>query len=94
MHYVGRFDPRGSLESKNTKGFDYHQRYSIDEELAESFLMQFKRGQINFVCERNCWLKLWTKRRLFSNKSSQDIEQSVLHIKIESSMKICERGKI
>ena len=56
--------------------------------------MQYEWDQMNFVCEINCKLKLQTKKRLFSNKSSQEIEQSVLHIKIESSMKICERGKI
>ena len=83
---MGRFDPLGYSQSKNAKGFHYHRRYFIDEELAENFLMQFERGRMNFVCERICKLKLWTKRRLVFNKSSQDIEQIVLHIKLESSM--------
>ena len=57
-----------SPHSKNAEGFHSHQRFSIDEEIAERFLMQFEWGQMGFTCEINYKLKLRTKRRFFQLK--------------------------
>ena len=49
--------------------------------------MQFERGQMVFVCESNCLLKLPTKEGYFPTKVHKTLDKGVLHIKIESSIK-------